>query len=380
MANATDADTLVVAEWRRVFTRCIRGIPYNEHPSPSPSKFLNSSSTYFFTNLYPKILEDINDLKNNNPNPTVPPAISSIDNPAIPPSSYLGRGNFLMTSIHQLEHEYEQLVHLVEGGKLPREFFAIAMRMKYQIIPVIASVLEEGCAYFGPGSENNNNCGPNIRLGYYMLDEWMLRLMSGLHNRLVYQPVDVGRSTSSPSALNSDLDFNKIQNSYLNGDVVAIDNFLSRDGLHHLRTVALDSTTFFDAKLGYLGSYQDDGLSSSWLDSLGRELQERLPKILNNLPLRQAWMYKYDSYNAKLKQGIRIHADQATVNLNIWLTPDDANLGVGNGGLIIHNAAAPEQAIFSTDGFNSWNGVASEGRMHAWLLEKGVGNVTVPYR
>jgi len=188
------------------------------------------------------------------------------------------------------------------------------------------------------------------------------------------------RSTSHSFALNPSLNFQRIEDSYLNGEVVAIDQFLSNDGLHHLRNLALESTTFYDGKLGYLGSYVDDGLTSSWLDSLSRELQERMPRVLGNMPLRQAWMYKYDSDNAKQRSGIRVHADQATVNLNIWLTPDEANLSTGNGGLIIHNAAAPRDDLFVTEDFLEWNNVQQEPKMKAYLTMNGVGNVTVPYK
>ena len=100
----------------------------------------------------------------------------------------------------------------------------------------------------------------------------------------------------SSFALNPELNFGVIEESYLKGEVVAVDEFLSADGLRNLRNLALESTTFYDGKLGYLGSYVDDGLTSSWMDALSRELQERLPRVLGEMPLRQAWMYKVSSF------------------------------------------------------------------------------------
>jgi len=166
----------------------------------------------------------------------------------------------------------------------------------------MATVLEPDCLYFTIDDYDKTKCSPQLRQKYYMLDDWMILLTKGLHNRLVYHPNPPPRSTIQPVALNPDLNFNLIEESYLGGEVVVIDRFLSEDGLRNLRNLALESTTFYDGKLGYLGSYVDDGLTSSWLDNLSRELQERLPRVLGNMPLRQAWMYKYDSDNEQVSE------------------------------------------------------------------------------
>lgn len=51
-------------------------------------------------------------------------------------------------------------------------------------------------------------------------------------------------------------------------------------------------------------------------------------------PLKYMWAYKYhEDYT-----GINTHADEAAVNVNIWLTPDDANLDPTSGGLVIFTA------------------------------------------
>lgn len=48
-------------------------------------------------------------------------------------------------------------------------------------------------------------------------------------------------------------------------------------------------------------------------------------------PLKYLWAYKYhDAYS-----GINLHADQAAVNVNIWLTADEANLDPTSGGLVV---------------------------------------------
>ena len=44
-----------------------------------------------------------------------------------------------------------------------------------------------------------------------------------------------------------------------------------------------------------------------------------LTETLGDHPLAYLWCYKYDSQY----EGIAVHADEAAVNLNIWLTPEE---------------------------------------------------------
>lgn len=41
--------------------------------------------------------------------------------------------------------------------------------------------------------------------------------------------------------------------------------------------------------------------------------------------------------------GIAVHADSASVNLNFWVTPDDANLDPDSGGLVVYPKVPPEK-------------------------------------
>lgn len=47
------------------------------------------------------------------------------------------------------------------------------------------------------------------------------------------------------------------------------------------------------------------------------ELRERFKPILCDHALSQMWMYKYDS---SLHSGTAIHADDASVNINLWIS------------------------------------------------------------
>ena len=72
-----------------------------------------------------------------------------------------------------------------------------------------------------------------------------------------------------------------------------------------------------------------------------------MPSIFSKHFLNQLWAYKYDS----MRDGITVHADIAAINVNLWLTPDDANLEPDGGGLVVHSAAAPFDWDFES--FNS---------------------------
>ena len=54
------------------------------------------------------------------------------------------------------------------------------------------------------------------------------------------------------------------------------------------------------------------------------------------------WAFKYDQEMT----GINIHADPAAVNVNFWLTPDDANLDDESGGLVVYDVEAPQEWEF----------------------------------
>ena len=70
------------------------------------------------------------------------------------------------------------------------------------------------------------------------------------------------------------------------------------------------------------------------------ELRDAMPHMFCTHLLEQMWMYKYD---ATLKSGIENHADPAVVNVNIWLTPDDALLDEGDqAGLVVYTAKPGE--------------------------------------
>jgi len=152
--------------------------------------------------------------------------------------------------------------------------------------------------------------------------------------------------------------------------IVVIDNFLSDEALDGLRRFCLGSTIWrLTYTAGYLGAMPEHGMGSPLLAQITDELRATYPAILRAHPLQQFWGFKYDSRQS----GIAIHADFAAVNVNFWITPDDANLDPASGGMIIWDQPTPQDWDFAA--YND-----DETLARRFLLKSGARPVTVPYR
>ncbi|MGE3622732.1 MAG: tetratricopeptide repeat protein [Bdellovibrionales bacterium] len=127
--------------------------------------------------------------------------------------------------------------------------------------------------------------------------------------------------------------------------IVVIDDFLTAAALDGLRRYCLGSTMWREVYAGgYLGAMPQHGLGSPLLAQIAEELRDAYPAIFGTHPLRQFWAFKYDSRMS----GIAVHADAAVVNVNFWITPDEANRDPESGGLVIWDKAAPADWDFRT--------------------------------
>jgi hypothetical protein len=83
------------------------------------------------------------------------------------------------------------------------------------------------------------------------------------------------------------------------------------------------------------------------------------------------WGFKYDQEMS----GINLHADPAAVNVNFWLTPDDANLDPSSGGLIVYDAEAPQSWRFQ-----SYNNGTSQAEIVSFLEKVEAKPVTFAHK
>ena len=152
--------------------------------------------------------------------------------------------------------------------------------------------------------------------------------------------------------------------------IVVIDDLLSPEALAQLQRFCWGSTMWRKAyKEGYLGATPESGFACPLLAQIADELRVIFPTIFERHPLRYLWGFKYDS----TLSGIDVHADFAAVNVNFWITPDDANLDPQSGGLTLWDVAAPPEWDVV-----KYNRDAKANR--AFLEQAGAKPITIPYR
>ena len=129
----------------------------------------------------------------------------------------------------------------------------------------------------------------------------------------------------SSSVVSYDLPSRELEAAYTASGpgIIHVDNLLTPRAVADLRRFCLESTIWYDFKHegGYLGAYINEGFDCGLLLQIAEELPKALPGIFAGHRLTQMWAYKYDS---KL-EGIGLHADAAAINVNFWITPDEAN-------------------------------------------------------
>lgn len=266
-----------------------------------------------------------------------------------PGGAHASRPTFLRTTRAKLRHDAEQFRYLAERGA-GEEFVhrAVDCEAMLAALPAVA----DGAVVPLPR-----------RAG---ADAW--------YNRATH----LASAPRLPAgALSPDLDAAAIEADYRRRapGITWVDGLLTPEALQGLRRYCLESTVWydFDHVNGYVGAYLQDGFAAPLLLQIAEELPARLPGIFGRRPLLQLWAYKYDSR----LPGIDMHADFAAVNVNFWITPDDANLDPDSGGLRLWDREAP--AGWTSDEYNTYDPVA-QTRIRRYLEDSGASEIRVPYR
>ena len=164
------------------------------------------------------------------------------------------------------------------------------------------------------------------------------------------------------------------EDAYLVGrpPVVVVDDFLSKDAIDSLRLFCLESTVWSTNRYdhGRLGSFFRDGFNCPLLLQIAEELRVAFPRVIGmRRPVTQIWGYKYATSQPCLPP----HADFAAVNVNFWITPDEANLEAGAGGLLLYDVEAPKDWDFPAYNRNA-------AKIRALLSERDARPTHIPYR
>ncbi len=152
---------------------------------------------------------------------------------------------------------------------------------------------------------------------------------------------------------------------------VAVDDLLTPQALDQLHRFLLESTIWHDFSHidGFVASYLEDGLACPLILQIADELRHTFPDILGPHPLSQAWAFK----GLQSQSAVDVHADDAAVSVNFWVTPTEANLEPESGGLVV--SLTPPPADWQIRDYD-----ADQERI-VTFLEKNAGNrLVVPYR
>lgn len=261
----------------------------------------------------------------------------------------IGSDSFLVTSEPKLRHDILQFEYLIERGLLPSSFADTVER--YRVLQGQSA----GRATGGP-------C-------FFMTDAERTSI-ADTYNRVVhlYRSKPVGLDV-----LGSAVDWAAAERRYAGSGagILVVDDLLSSEALIELRRVCLESTIWFDDRHlgGYLGAMLRDGFCDPLLLKVSRELARRMPTVFRGLPLQQMWAYKYDSR----LEGTALHADAAAINVNFWITPDEANLAEGRAGLVVFDQRAPTEWEFEK--YNN-----DQPAIRQFLADSGARSTAVPYR
>ena len=245
-----------------------------------------------------------------------------------------------------IKHEYEQLTFLnntneVRKTNLIEEYYDTLQKLYSKI--------------------NTNN----LRMDDVTMD-FKKNIFNILHNPCP--------KLKSSNFINEKNDIRKLESKYLqrNPEILVIDNFLTSEALLELQKFCRNANIFkYPYENGYVGAFLTKGLSNKFILKLTEDLRKTFKNIFRNLRLTQAWAFKYDNK----KEGIKVHADDASVNVNFWITPDQANLNKKTGGLKIWNKIPPKKWDFE-----EFNYVSNSPKIMSMLEAEKITHEIIEYR
>jgi tetratricopeptide (TPR) repeat protein len=250
----------------------------------------------------------------------------------------------------RIKHDTEQIQYLFEKGIVGPEYttYLEALRQLYQ--------------------KTNEISSPSLKM-VLTQEEWT-RISPSFNRILHYADCPV----LPHGALNPNLDVEEIERRYSEKkpEILYVDSLLVPEALQSLRTFCRESTIWkVDYENGYIGTLLGEGFSSPLLLQISEELRLRFPNIFQDHRLMQSWAFKQDSQ----RTGLNIHADAAAVNVNFWITENEANQDPSSGGLVVWDKEAPKEWDFKV-----YNGTTFKPKIFEFLKESGAQGVMVPYR
>ena len=172
-------------------------------------------------------------------------------------------------------------------------------------------------------------------------------------------------------AVNQRVDLGALTAQFDEHSVTVVDDLLTQPALASLHRFLLESTIWHDFSHidGFVASYLEDGLACPLLLQIADELRHMFPGILGKRALSQAWAFK----GLKARSAVDVHADDAAVSVNFWVTPTHANLDPEHGGLVVCRAPPP-------DDWEIKDYEADQARIVTFLEQNCANSLIAPYR
>ncbi|MEW6246276.1 MAG: tetratricopeptide repeat protein [Nitrospirota bacterium] len=277
-------------------------------------------------------------------------ALSCLDESARVKQDHGRRVTEILVSKSRLRHDAEQIQYLFKLGILGHDH----------------AVYRDALRRLDQQARESASTATRIRL-----DQRDLDLVAPSFNRVLHR---AACERLPGGAVNPDLDVEAIEARYnaKRPEIIYIDDLLTGEALTAMRRFCLESTIWKkDYENGYLGAFLGDGFATPLLLQIAEELRLKFPGIFKQHRLTQAWAFKYDSR----RRGLNVHADAAAVNVNFWITPDEANLDPETGGLVVWDKEAPRDW-----NFREYNNDRNRQKIFDWLASAGAKAVRIPYR
>jgi tetratricopeptide (TPR) repeat protein len=254
----------------------------------------------------------------------------------------IARKSLTTATRHKLEHDAEQFLYLSQRSRdgLRFELLARSYRALAQQVPDAVTTLSDA-QIDGLGADYN----------------------TPIHLRAA--PEIAG------SAVSERADRAALAAQFEAQGAIVVDELLTPQALHALRRFLLESTIWHDFSHidGFVASYLEDGLACPLLLQIADELRRAVPEILGRHALCQAWAFK----GLRAEAAVDVHADDAEVSVNFWVTPTEANRAPERGGLVVCRAPPPDDWVIKDYDLD-------RERIVTFLEQKAVDSLVVPYQ
>lgn len=211
-----------------------------------------------------------------------------------------------------------------------------------------------------------------MRTPYHMYNDVIERnqFIDAFNIPILYQPIEYDNLHCK--VVNEKQDWDHINKTYEQDSVVIIDNFLYENFVEELRKYTLLTNIRQDLYQDYaaLNFHRKQGLL--WfkvLSNIVDECKVYMP-FLKNYNFDRAWSFIYTNISG----GVKMHADPAAVNFNLWVTPEDSmNLSHDHNGLSIWQIRRPIE--WEHKDYNE-----NPEKSFEFIKKNNIAPINIPYR